>query len=246
MNFRNGTYVLLGESFMERIFDKEKIADSIAKSKYCDVLKTLDIDFYLIKYKKGELVCSPFQTELLFQIVEHGSIDIYFIRDDGTRYSLSNGTADYFLGDMDLFYPKSGSIYAEAAESLTCIAFSIEKHKETLLSNSGFLAFICRSLSAKIGAITTMDAAPASLTERVLSYMKYKCEGETLKGVELAAFHLHCSPRQLQRVLNQCEADGVVRKMGKGTYMLSSEDKDAYRFTAKSVLQDAYASNKLS
>ncbi len=205
---------------MERIFDKEKIAASIAKSKYCDLLETLDIDFYLIKYDKGELVCSPFQTELLFQIVEQGSIAIYFIRDDGSRYSLSNGTADYFLGDMDLFYPKSGSIYAEAENSLTCIAFSIEKHRETLLSNSKFLSFICKSLSAKIGAITTMDAAPASLTERVLSYMRYKCEGATLKGVEQAAFHLHCSPRQLQRILNRCEADGMVRKLGKGTYQV--------------------------
>ena len=206
---------------MERIFDKEKIVDSIARSKYRDVLGALDIDFYLVRYDKGELVCSPFQTELLFQIVEQGSVDIYFIRDDGTRYSLSNGTADYFLGDMDLFYPKSGSIYAEASESLTCIAFSIEKHRETLLADSGFLTFICRSLSAKIGAITTMDAAPASLTERVLSYMKYKCEGQTLKGVEQAAFHLHCSPRQLQRILNRCEADGAVRKTGQGTYRLS-------------------------
>ena len=206
---------------MERIYDQEKIAESIARSKYHEILESLNIDFYLIRYEKGELVCSPFQTELLFQIVEQGSIDIYFIRDDGTRYSLSNGTADYFLGDMDLFYPKSGSIYAEASESLTCIAFSIEKHRETLLSNSGFLSFICRSLSAKIGAITTMDAAPASLTERVLSYMKYKCEGAVLKAVEQAAFHLHCSPRQLQRILNRCEADGVVRKIGKGTYQLT-------------------------
>lgn len=210
---------------MERIFDEEKIAESIAGSKYRDVLETLDIDFYLQKYERGELVCSPFQTEQLFQIVEQGSVDIYFIRDDGTRYALSNGTADYFLGDMELFYPKSGSIYAEASESLTCIAFSIEKNRETLLSNNKFLSFICKSLSAKIGAITTMDAAPASLTERVLSYMKYKCEGETLKGVEQAAFHLHCSPRQLQRILNRCEADRVVRKMGKGTYRLSLGDE---------------------
>lgn len=68
--------------------------------------------------------------------------------------------------------------------------------------------------------MTTMDAAPASLTERVLSYMKYKCGDETLKGIEQAAFHLHCSARQLQRILNQCEAAGLVRKLGKGTYRL--------------------------
>ncbi len=65
-----------------------------------------------------------------------------------------------------------------------------------------------------------MDAAPASLSERVLSYMKYRCEDETLKGVEQAAFHLHCSSRQLQRILNQSETSGLIKKLGKGTYKL--------------------------
>ncbi len=206
---------------MERIFDKNKIAECIAKSRYHAVLESLEVDFYLIRYEKGELVSSPFQNELLFQIVEQGSLNICFIRDDGTRYSLSNGTADYFLGDMDIFYPKSSNIYAEALEPLTCISFSIEKHRKTLLSSNRFLVLICNSLSAKIGAMTAIDAAPASLTERVMSYMKYKCADETLKGVEQAAFHLHCSARQLQRILNQSETAGLVRKLGKGTYKLT-------------------------
>ena len=206
---------------MERIYDKEKIEFCIAKSKYHAVLHSLDIDFCLTEYEKGELVSSPFQKELLFQIVEQGSINIYFIRDDGTRYSLSNGTEDYFLGDMDIFYPKNSNIYAEAAERLTCISFSIEKNRETLLANNKFLELICSSLSAKIGTMTAIDASPASLAERVMSYMKYKCSDGTLKGIEQAAFHLHCSSRQLQRILNQSERAGLVKKLGKGTYRLT-------------------------
>ena len=163
---------------------------------------------------------SPFQSEMLFQIVEQGSLNIYFIREDGSCYSLSNGAADYFLGDMDFFYPKNSNIYAEAAENLTCISFSIEKHKDTLLSNNKFLLLICNSLASKIGVMTTIEAAPASLAERVMSYIKYKCEDNTLKGIEQAAFHLHCSARQLQRILNQSETAGIVRKIGKGTYKL--------------------------
>ncbi len=205
---------------MERIYDKKKIRDYIAKSKYHTVLDALDIEFYLIKYEKGELVSSPFQNELLFQIVEQGSINIYLIRDDGTRYSLSAGTTDYLLGDMDIFYPKSSNIYAEAAESLTCISFSIEKYKEALLSENQFLILLCNSLSAKMGEITAFDAAPASLTERVTSYMKYKCRDKTLQGIEKTALRLHCSARQLQRVLNQMESSGLVKKSGKGTYKL--------------------------
>jgi len=168
---------------MERVYDKEKVQACIAKSKYHDILHSLDVGLYLVRYEKGEIVRSPLGDEALFQIVEQGSIDIYFVRDDGTRYALSRGTADYFLGDMDLFYPSSGSIYAEAAEELTCITFSIQEHRDALLSNSRFLALICQSLSAKIGMMTTIDAAPATLTQRVLSYMRYKCGGGTLKGV---------------------------------------------------------------
>ncbi len=218
---------------MERIYDKKEIADCIARSKYRSVLDSLDLDYYLINYEKGEFVSSPFQSELLFQIVEQGAVDIYFVRDDGTRYSLSGKTADCFLGDMEIFYPRNSSIYAEAAGRLTCISFSVEKHRKTLLENNRFLEMICKSLSAKIGAMTVMDAAPASLTERVISYMKYKCADGTLKGIEQAAFQLHCSARHLQRILNRCEAAGLVRRLGKGTYRLGRGEKIEKTFLKK-------------
>lgn len=89
-----------------------------------------------------------------------------------------------------------------------------------LLSNNSFLILICNSLSAKIGTMTTIDAVPAFLTERVMSYMKYKCGDGTLKEIEKTAFQLHCSARQLQRILNQSERAGLVKKIGKGTYKI--------------------------
>ena len=44
-----------------------------------------------------------------------------------------------------------------------------------------------------------------------------------LKGVEKAAFKLHCSPRQLQRILNDYTADNIIQKIGKGTYRINKE-----------------------
>ena len=64
---------------MKRIYDKEKIAVCLGKSKYHAVFDSLDIDFYLVKYEKGELVSSPFQKESFFQIVEQGFVDIYVL-----------------------------------------------------------------------------------------------------------------------------------------------------------------------
>lgn len=64
-------------------------------------------------------------------------------------------------------------------------------------------------------AVTTLEAAPSTLKERVLTYMKYKCSGGELKGLQNAALHLNCSSRQLQRILNQYEREGVMVKTGK-------------------------------
>jgi hypothetical protein len=54
----------------------------------------------------------------------------------------------------------------EAAERLTCISFSIEKNRERLLADKAFLKLSCNSLSAKIGTMAAMDAAPDSCVEQ--------------------------------------------------------------------------------
>lgn len=205
---------------MQKKYDKQIVMEYLKKTKYEAVLHDLQEYLFLTQYEKGEFVVSPFQEETLFQVVVCGSINIYFIRDDGTLHSLSIGQENYLLGDMELFSSKKNNIYAEATGDLICIALSIEKNKEQLFRNNLFLQLICNSLTVKLEAVTTIDAMPASLKERVLTYMKYKCNMGILKGLEQSAFHLNCSPRQLQRIMNQYEAEGVVKKTGKGTYKL--------------------------
>lgn len=203
---------------MKKIFGTKLIAAYLKNSHYESTLSRLHADWFLTYYEKGELVTSPFLDEPLFQIVVAGSLNIYFVRDDGAKYSLSSGGKDYILGDTKMFYPQNESVYTEAAEPLICLALSIRHHRDMLMESPEFLRMVGESLSAKIIAIAARDAAPSSLTERVLSYMKYKCKDGVLKGLEREAFYLHCSSRQLQRIMNQCEQDGLVIKIGKGAY----------------------------
>lgn len=205
---------------MKRISNPQTVAAYVKQSPYCAVLENLEAELLLLQYKKGELVTSPFEKKQWFQIVVRGSLNIYFIRDDGARYSLSSGKVGYMLGDMELFHPHTASIYTEAAEPLLCLALSIDRNREALLENNPFLQLLCRSLTAKMVAITALNAAPSSLSDRVLSYMRYKCAGQVLKGLEREAFHLHCSARQLQRILNQFMQEGKIVKIGKGAYQL--------------------------
>ena len=136
-------------------------------------------------------------------------------------YSLATGKENDLLGEMEIFQHQPNNVYAEANDDVICLALSIEASKGALLKNCQFLQLICESLTQKMESITTLDAAPASLKQRVLIYMNYKCRQGELKGLQQAAVHLNCSSRQLQRILNQYEADGTVIKTGKGTYRLA-------------------------
>ncbi len=205
---------------MERLYDKVLVEDYLKRTKYESAMSGLRKNLFAVRYKKGEFVTSPLQKEHLFQIVVQGSLSIYFIRDDGSVYSLADGKENDLLGEMELFSHKTGNVYAEANDDIICLALSMEKSKDELMEDCRFLQLIGESLTQKMESITTLDAAPASLKQRVLTYMMFKCGQGELKGLQQAAFHLNCSVRQLQRILNQHEAEGSVIKIGKGAYKL--------------------------
>ena len=150
-----------------------------------------------------------------------GALSIYYIRDDGSSYALALSERDEILGNMEFFGGgRSDDVFAEVTRRLTCLAFSTRENREALLDNAAFLRMLAESLVRIVETLTVKNAAQPSLRERLYAYMVYKCEGGRLKGVEKAAFHLHCSPRQLQRILNDFVRDGVAIKTGKGAYAL--------------------------
>lgn len=66
----------------------------------------------MVQYQKEEFVTTPLQEEHLFQIIVQGTVSIYFIRDDGSVYSLADGKEDYLLGDMEIFQSQVSNVYA--------------------------------------------------------------------------------------------------------------------------------------
>ena len=195
---------------MEKIYDRKLVEEYLKQTSYEESMSSFREKMWIVRYSKGELVSSPLQKEELFQIVIRGELHVYCIRDDGSMYSISSGQHNYLLGDMDVFSDRANAVYAQADTDLICLAFSLEENKAELLDNIQFLRLICRSLTRKMQMLTTFDAAPVSLRERVLTYMRYRCSNNELRGVGQAAFCLHCSSRQLQRILNQYEKEGIV------------------------------------
>ncbi len=207
---------------VERSYDHALVDHYLSRSGYGPALRDFQERMWIAYYSKGEFVSSPLQREPLFQVVVQGSLNIYCIRDDGTLHSISCGQDDYPIGEMELFSSAIGNVYAEAESDLICLALSIEENREVLLQNSSFLCLICESLTRKMQSLTTIAASPADLRQRVLTYMRYMCVDGEVRGLQQAAFRLNCSPRQLQRIFNQYEAEGNVVKIGKGDYRLTS------------------------
>ena len=207
---------------MKRITEKKRVADMVADSPYRSLLEELDIPLFLAAYEAGEFISAPWGQQTLFQIVCQGELSIYYVRDDGSRYSLAQGGAAYCLGEMALFEPNDATVFAQAATEVLCLAFSVAGNEENLLANNQFLRLICRNMSDKLLAATMCDAVSSSLSERVWNYMQFKCENGILKGLEKTAFQLHCSERQLQRIMNGFQSKGMVKKIGKGTYQIEN------------------------
>lgn len=206
---------------MIKLYDTAIVESYLKQTKFKSVMSRLQKHLFVAQYQKGEFVTTPLQEEHLFQIIVQGTVSIYFIRDDGSIYSLANSRENDLLGEMEIFAHQPNNVYAEANNDVICLALPVEASRDALLENCQFLRLVCESLTQKMESITTFDAAPTNLKQRVLIYMMYKCSKGELKGLQQAAFHLNCSARQLQRILNQHESDGIVIKTGKGTYKLA-------------------------
>ena len=138
-----------------------------------------------------------------------GIVSIYFVREDGSKYSLECGEDLLLIGEMAFASPPPSPFlfYAEAVTEVTSIVISLEQHRTALQSR-------------KLSLVTGCESISLPLEERVLNHMKYYCQDGILNGIEKTAFRLHCSSRHLQRVLNYLEQQKIVEKCAKGTYRL--------------------------
>ncbi len=88
---------------MKKIYDKEKINKALSICRYADMMAGLQVPLMLIQYDAGEIISAPPHNNNFYQVVIEGSLSIYYIRDDGSTYSLSSGSEGYIIGELELF-----------------------------------------------------------------------------------------------------------------------------------------------
>jgi CRP-like cAMP-binding protein len=198
------------EALLKRYLEKYAIED---------LFETKDLPFRLVHFDKGEIInyIQDASSALLF--LADGAIQLYSLYENGGRYPLSYVEEFTLLGDMEFCNQTSLPFLVEASKNCTFVQLPLYDCKEQLYNDNRFLRFLLTSISDKLALYSKSEATYPSLEEKLISQMR-QCEGQSFQGVNIMAFHLHCSRRQLQRVLKSCTQKGLIEKSGKGSYKL--------------------------
>ena len=153
------------------------------------------LDFYLQKYEIPSLFNTP---DLAFSLYQF---------EKGERLDILN-PEEY------LSFLVNGSI------EISCIVLPLGTAKEFLLDDNRFLRYLLTSVTEKLMLYSSSQSIFSTLEEAFLSYLSKRCPDQTFSGVEKMAMQLHCSRRQLQRVLKKLLEEGRLTKLSKGSYRL--------------------------
>lgn len=177
----------------------------------------------LIEFQKGELLSSPLQPLHCFYIIMKGSVSIYDLTEDGAARHIAKAESGALLGDIEFSGAGRQSFYTEAAETVLCLALPFHENQSRLENDPLFLRFALGQLAQKLSRSAAMDAMAQTLEEKVLFFLTKVQPEHEITSVNQALQPLHCSRRQLQRVLKKLCDENVLIKTGRGRYRLTSD-----------------------
>ena len=174
----------------------------------------------LVEFEKGEMLSDPLQPLSRFYLIAKGSVSIYGLTEDGAIRYISKAARGTLLGDMEFSGAGNQSLYIEAAETVLCLAVPFRENQSILENDPVFLRFVLRQLAGKLSLSAVMTASAQTLEEKVLFFLGKVQADHAITSVNHALQPLHCSRRQLQRVLKKLCGEGRVVKTGRGCYRL--------------------------
>lgn len=205
---------------MREITDKILIDKLIKSHSITTHLQSLGLVFKLYEYDVGEILYQTIEEKVLIKFLVAGSISIYSIRYDGSRYPIRYIDEFTMLGDIELSNTGKSHLLTEAKSSVLCLTLQLDENKELLMNDNTFLTFVINSLSQKLVRFSEYESKFNTFEERFLDYIQNECEDNKITSVENTLFQLRCSRRQLQRVLKKLVETNVIQKTGKGCYRL--------------------------
>lgn len=205
---------------MKEITDQKQIERCIEESGFLMHFSERPQELHLYQYEKGELITAPFRPMRQLLFIARGETRIYGIQEDGRKYSVSSGEKRTLLGDVEFSGVKKSAYYVEAVGTVLGISVPFTENQEKLKTDATFLNYVIEQLALKLELSARMELSVQTLEEKLLLYMREEIEDHILRGVNTTVEKLHCSRRQLQRILKKLCEEGKIEKMKKGHYRL--------------------------
>lgn len=174
----------------------------------------------LLEFEKGELLTHPLKPLEQFLFILEGSVVIYLISHDGSLRYISRAGSGTLLGDMEFSGGADQILYTEAISNVLCLSMPFSENRGVLENDPLFLRFVMGHLAEKVSLSSAMEVMVQTLEEKVLLYLRKMQPSHEINSVNEAIQTLHCSRRQLQRVLKKLCAEGLLVKTGRGRYRL--------------------------
>ena len=182
------------------------------------LFSTKNLSFSLAEYQPGEFLTSPNQETRRLLFLVQGTVAIRSIRPDGSEYVLTGEGQLTILGDVEFVTKKPPAFYAQASTPVLALTLPLEIYAPELEQDVRFLRFLLRSITEKLEQSARAETVGGTLEDRLLHWMDFRCPDGNLTKIGETAALLHCSTRQLQRVLRHLTETGVLRRTGKGVY----------------------------
>ena len=173
-------------------------------------------------YSRGELILSPHAllSNLLF--ITEGTVLIYTLLEDGAKVPVRVLEKGMMLGDVEFVTGEPTKNFVEAQNRVICLALPLAEYRDALNGDVTFLHTLINSLLGKLRTVGD-ELIQSRLEDRVKAYVLDNAPAHELCSIESALYTLHCSRRQLQRVLRQLCQSGFLVRTGKGRYRLNPD-----------------------
>lgn len=204
---------------MKEIQDKNRLEKAVASQRAH--FGTRPPVLRLLSFEKGELLYQPLKPIDQFLLILDGSIIVYHLSSEGDIRYLSRSGCGALLGDMEFCGAERQILYVEAVEPVQCLSIPFQENRSVLENDPTFLRFVLQGLSGKLFLSSKMDAMVQTLEEKVLLYVRKMQPEHEIRSVNETMQFLHCSRRQLQRVLKKLCEDGLLVKTNRGHYQLN-------------------------
>ncbi|MBR3401992.1 MAG: Crp/Fnr family transcriptional regulator [Parasporobacterium sp.] len=205
---------------MKRTYDKRKIQAALEQTGLNQCLKTIDPGIMICDYAPGELVISPLKPSQNILFLLEGDASVYILDDNGTMLVAARERPGGMIGDPELFLENYQSVYVEARTGFRVLALPYELCLREIRINERFTHFLIRQILLREGRKREIDYT-GDTREKVLFYIRNICPNQCTPNITGIADTVHCSYRQVQRIVSDLCEEGILVRIGKGKYRLN-------------------------